>query len=97
MAEELQSLLEKIQSDGIARAEAEHDAVVAKARKEAQEIVTQTMEGAMRLLAVNGQEPETEINKVTTPGGLTLKGLDAMEATGFSNSVKCGLFASIKK
>ena len=65
--------------------------------KEAQEIVTQTMEGAMRLLAVNGQEPETEINKVTTPGGLTLKGLDAMEATGFSNSVKCGLFASIKK
>ncbi|MBR5475451.1 MAG: NAD(P)-binding domain-containing protein [Bacteroidaceae bacterium] len=65
--------------------------------KEAQEIVTQTMEGAMRLLVVNGQEPETEINKVTTPGGLTLKGLDAMETAGFSNSVKCGLFASIKK
>ena len=39
MAEELQSLLEKIQTDGIEKAEAQRDEILAKARAEAEEIV----------------------------------------------------------
>ena len=59
MAEDLQSLLEKIQSDGIARAEAEHDAVVAKARKEAQEIVAQAKLEAEAILAAAKAEADS--------------------------------------
>ena len=36
----------------------------------------------------------TEIDKVTTPGGLTLKGLDAMAEGGFSEAVRAGLLKS---
>ena len=39
MAEELQSLLEKIRADGIEKAEAEREEILKKARAEAEEIV----------------------------------------------------------
>lgn len=54
-------------------------------------IVAQTMEGALKLLETNGSHPEQEIDKVTTPGGLTIKGLNAMEQAGFTNAVIQGL------
>ena len=38
--------------------------------------------------------PETEIDKVTTPGGITIKGLNEMELSGFTSSVIRGLKAS---
>lgn len=59
--------------------------------QEALRIVTQTMEGALKLLKVNESHPEQEIDKVTTPGGLTIKGLNAMEQAGFTNAVVQGL------
>ena len=40
---------------------------------------------------------EAEIDRVTTPGGLTIKGLNAMEAAGFTPSVIEGLRASTKR
>lgn len=55
-----------------------------------------TLKGAVALLEATGANPEVEIDKVTTPGGLTIKGLNAMEAAGFSNSVIAGLKASNK-
>lgn len=61
---------------------------------EAQNIVTQTLEGAIALLDTPGSHPEIEIDKVTTPGGLTIKGLNAMEKAGFSSAVIQGLKAS---
>lgn len=64
---------------------------------EAQKVVEQTLLGAVRLLAESGNHPEAEIDKVTTPGGLTIRGLNAMEAAGFTNSVIEGLRASVKK
>lgn len=60
---------------------------------EAQRIVCATIEGAAALLEVDGAHPESEIDKVTTPGGVTIKGLNAMERWGFSNSVIQGLKA----
>ena len=61
---------------------------------EAQNIITQTLEGAVALLDTPDAHPETEIDKVTTPGGLTIKGLNAMEKAGFSSAVIQGLKAS---
>jgi len=57
----------------------------------AKEVVMQTLKGAILLLEANQSHPEVEIDKVTTPGGITIKGLNEMEANGFSNSVIKGL------
>ncbi|MCM1503893.1 MAG: pyrroline-5-carboxylate reductase [Muribaculum sp.] len=63
---------------------------------DAQRIVMQTMLGAVSLLSANGLHPEAEIDRVTTPGGITIKGLNAMEEAGFTASVVKGLRASKK-
>lgn len=62
--------------------------------KQAQEIVVHTVKGATDLLLANKSNPETEIDKVTTPGGITIKGLNEMELSGFTSSVIRGLKAS---
>lgn len=60
----------------------------------AKEVVIQTLRGAIELLEANESHPEVEIDKVTTPGGITIKGLNEMEANGFTNAVIKGLKAS---
>lgn len=57
----------------------------------ARDIVLQTVKGAVALLQESGGHPEAEIDKVTTPGGLTIRGLNAMERAGFTNAVVQGL------
>ena len=61
---------------------------------DAQQIVTQTVKGAAELLSQEGAHAEVEIDKVTTPGGITIKGLNAMEKHGFTNAVIEGLLSS---
>lgn len=61
----------------------------------ATEVAAATAEGAAALLA-DGSHPEAEIDKVTTPGGLTIRGLNALEAGGFSAAVIAALRASVK-
>ena len=60
----------------------------------AKEYVFQTLRGAVALLEATGANPESEIDKVTTPGGVTIKGLNTMERNGFSTAVIEGLKAS---
>lgn len=55
-----------------------------------------TMLGAAKLIEKNGLHPEQEVDKVTTPGGLTIRGLNAMEEAGFTGSVVKGLRACVK-
>ena len=55
--------------------------------EQAKTIVAQTVKGAAELLLANGTPPEAEIDKETTPGGITIKGLNRMEACGFTNAV----------
>ena len=62
--------------------------------KEAQDLIVHTMKGAAELLLQTGANPEEEIDKVTTPGGLTIRGLNEMEANGFSNAIIKGLKVS---
>jgi pyrroline-5-carboxylate reductase len=65
--------------------------------KTAREMVCQTLRGAVELLEANDTMPDTEIYKVCTPGGITIKGLNAMAANGFDHSVIAGLKAAANK
>ena len=60
---------------------------------EALDAVYQTMKGAVDLAASRGAHPEAEIDRVTTPGGITIRGLNAMEEAGFTAAVIAGLKA----
>lgn len=62
--------------------------------EEAARIVEHTVKGAATLLLEAGAHPEAEIDKVTTAGGITIKGLNAMEKAGFTAAVIDGLKAS---
>ncbi len=63
---------------------------------DAKNIVMQTMKGAVELLEASGLHPEAAIDLVTTPGGVTIKGLNEMEHAGFTSSVIRGLKAGAK-
>lgn len=63
----------------------------------ARRIVLQTVKGAVALLQANGNHPEAEIDKVTTAGGITIRGLNEMEHAGFTSAVIRGLKAGMKK
>jgi len=60
-------------------------------------IAAQTVKGAAELLLKKGSHPEQEIDKVTTPKGCTIAGLNEMEHQGFSSSLIKGLVASYDK
>ena len=60
-------------------------------------IAAQTVKGAAELLLTKGTHPEQEIDKVTTPKGCTIAGLNEMEHQGFSSSLIKGIMTSYKK
>jgi pyrroline-5-carboxylate reductase len=60
-------------------------------------IAAQTVKGAAELLLIKQTHPEQEIDKVTTPKGCTIAGLNEMEHRGFSSSLIKGLVASYQK
>ena len=55
--------------------------------KDALQIAIQTMKGASELLHSTGEHPEAAIDRVTTPAGYTIKGLNEMDHTGFNSAV----------
>lgn len=66
--------------------------------EDAQQIAVQTCLGAATLLADNnGNHPETEIDKVTTPQGCTISGLNEMEHHGLSSALIKGLVTSFSR
>ena len=64
---------------------------------EAQKLSMYTSEGAAQLLIVTGNHPEEEIDRVTTPNGCTIEGLNEMEHKGLSSSLIQGMVASFNK
>ena len=65
--------------------------------KTASLITAQTVKGAAELLLKGTNHPEEEIDKVTTPKGCTIVGLNEMEHRGFSSSLIRGIGASFNK
>lgn len=64
---------------------------------EALKMAAQTAKGAASLLIANQSHPEDEIDKVTSPKGCTIAGLNEMEHNGFSSSFIKGITASAKQ
>jgi len=60
-------------------------------------IAAQTVKGAAELIIQTGHHPEQEIDKVTTPKGCTIAGLNEMEHQGFSSSLIKGIVVSYQK
>ena len=65
--------------------------------EEAFTIASQTARGAATLLLDNSAHPESEIDRVTTPKGATIAGLNEMEHQGFSSAMVRGVIASYEK
>ncbi len=64
---------------------------------EAFTIAAQTARGAATLLLDNKTHPEAEIDRVTTPMGATIAGLNEMEHQGFSSAMIKGITISTEK
>ena len=63
----------------------------------AQLIAAQTVKGASSLVLQEKSHPESEVDKVTTPLGITITGLNKMEYNGFSSSIIQGVLGSFEK
>lgn len=61
------------------------------------QIAAQTAKGAAQLILTNGNHPEVEVDKVCTPAGVTITGLNAMEHAGFTSAVIKGIMGSYNK
>jgi pyrroline-5-carboxylate reductase len=64
---------------------------------DAKEIAVQACLGAARLLDTNQKHPEEEIDRVTTPMGCTIAGLNEMEHNGLSSALIKGLTTSYQR
>lgn len=62
--------------------------------EEAGKIAAQTARGAAELLMKTDHHPETEIDRVTTPMGCTISGLNEMEHFGLSSAMIKGIVKS---
>lgn len=60
-------------------------------------MAAQTAKGAASMLLKEGKHPEREIDKVTTPQGITISGLNQMEHNGFSSSMIKGIVTASEK
>lgn len=57
-------------------------------------MVAQSVKGAAELILNNDTHPSVEIDKVCTPGGITIKGINELEHRGFSSAVINAIKAS---
>lgn len=62
--------------------------------KDAMTMIAQSLEGAAEILLNNDTHPSVEIDKVTTPGGITIKGINELEHAGFTSAVIRAMKAS---
>ena len=53
----------------------------------AMKMIAESVKGAAELILHNDTHPAVEIDKVTTPGGVTIKGLNELEHAGFSSAI----------
>lgn len=60
-------------------------------------MAAQTAKGAAALLLTSDHHPEREVDKVTTPQGCTISGLNQMEHNGFSSALIKGIVTSAEK
>ncbi|MDL2212473.1 pyrroline-5-carboxylate reductase [Bacteroides sp. OttesenSCG-928-E20] len=62
--------------------------------KDAMKMVAQSVKGAAELILNNDTHPAVEIDKVTTPEGITIKGINELEHAGFTSAIIKAMKAS---
>ena len=62
--------------------------------KDGMRMVAQSLKGAAELILANDTHPSVEIDKVCTPGGLTIKGINQLEHDGFTSALINAIKAS---
>jgi pyrroline-5-carboxylate reductase len=55
--------------------------------KDAQRMVAQSVKGAASLILNQDTHPSVEIDKVTTPGGITIRGINELDHEGFTSAI----------
>ncbi len=60
-------------------------------------LATQTVIGAARMVETTGMSPSDLRDQVTSPGGTTLAGLDALTTHGFETSIAAGVHAATER
>lgn len=63
--------------------------------KDGMRMVAQSVKGAAELILNNDTHPSIEIDKVCTPGGITIKGINELDHDGFSSAVINAIKASV--
>ncbi len=101
--ESLMSAITALASCGIAhalrfiRAAMEAGIEMGLTSKQSAQIAAQTVKGAAELVLKNNSHPEAEIDKVCTPKGVTIRGINEMEYAGFTAAVIKGIMGSYNK
>ena len=62
--------------------------------KDGMRMVAQSVKGAAELILNSNTHPSVEIDKVCTPGGITIKGINELEHEGFTSTVIKAIKAS---
>jgi pyrroline-5-carboxylate reductase len=62
--------------------------------KDAMKMIAQSVKGAAELILNNDTHPSVEIDKVTTPGGITIRGINELEHGNFTSTVIKAIKAS---
>lgn len=65
--------------------------------EQAMQMAAQITLGASRIILETHAHPASEIDKITTPGGITITGLNEMEHQGFSSATIKGLMKAFQK
>ncbi|MDR0973058.1 MAG: pyrroline-5-carboxylate reductase [Prevotellaceae bacterium] len=55
--------------------------------KDAMRMVAQSVKGAAELILNHDTHPAQEIDKVTTPGGITIRGINELDHAGFTSAI----------
>lgn len=58
---------------------------------------TQTVAGAARILESHGSRPQEEIDAVTTPGGMTIRGINSLDHNGFTSAVISAILSPLNR
>jgi len=62
--------------------------------KDAMKMVAQSVKGAAEIILNNDTHPSVEIDKVTTPGGITIKGVNELDHAGYTSAIIRAMKAS---
>ena len=66
-------------------------------REDARAMVLENVEGTAKTLKITGDHPAARVDKMTSPGGITIEGVKKLEEDGFAGTVMASVEAAVNK